>query len=656
VRGSKNVANNWSAIVPDKPPRNFTIDPAAFQGNSLSHYAVTVLAFACSLLARLALATLLGTSVPYLTFFPCIVLSAWYGGLGPGLLATGLSAAAATDLVLVPGGFTASDTISLLLFILIGIAISWLNHERGQLARRALQELTARRKSEALLIENEQRFRALIENSSDAIAIIDPHSTVIYASASTRRVLGYQPEEFVGRVVMDLLHPNDQVHAPALFAQLLAAPGNEIDNTVRMRHKDQTWRWIECVATNATEESHIRGIVVNYRDVTERRRLEEQYLQAQKMEAVGNLAGGIAHDFNNLLTIINGYSEFALESMEIGQPLYHDLDCIKKAGTQAAALTRQLLAFSRRQMLEPKALNLNVIVKEIERMLRRLIGADIDLAMVLYPDLGLVQADPGQIEQAIMNLVVNSRHAMPRGGLLAIETANVELDEAYARRHRAVVPGCYVMLAISDTGEGMTEEVQARIFEPFFTTKGKGEGTGLGLSMVYGFVKQSGGNIWVYSEPGKGTTFKIYLPRILERVPETPVEQPTNAAPVPRSETILVVEDEAVVRKLITSSLRKAGYSVFEASNGEEAISFCQAHTDPIDLVITDVVMPRVGGPELVKSLAGTRPGIRTLFVSGYTNTAVVRHGVLNAHTSFLQKPFTPAMLNKKVREVLDHK
>jgi nitrogen-specific signal transduction histidine kinase len=400
-------------------------------------------------------------------------------------------------------------------------------------------------------------------------------------------------------------------------------------------------------------EANVEGIVLNFRDTSERRRLEEQFMQAQKIEAIGRLAGGVAHDFNNLLTVINGYSELALDMLGTDAPLYDSVDEILKAGVRASSLTNQLLAFSRRQVLAPKVFNLNSIVSDMERMLRRLIGEDIHLVTVLYPALASVQADPGQLEQAIMNLAVNSRHAMPQGGQLTVETANVYLDDAYTRQHRMVVPGSYVMLAVSDTGLGMDEKTQARIFEPFFTTKEKGEGTGLGLSMVYGFVRQSGGHIWVYSEPGKGTTFKIYLPSIQASAakPAKP-QRPEKLAG--GCETVLVVEDEEGVRKLIRSVLQQAGYTVLEAPNGAEALRLCESHSEPIDLAISDVVLPHIGGRELADALVSLRPQMNVLFMSGYTDDAVVRHGIINLAVPFLQKPFTPAALAKKVREVLN--
>jgi nitrogen-specific signal transduction histidine kinase/ActR/RegA family two-component response regulator len=394
-------------------------------------------------------------------------------------------------------------------------------------------------------------------------------------------------------------------------------------------------------------------VLVN--DVTERKQLEEQLRQSQKMEAVGQLAGGVAHDFNNLLTAITGYSELTLRWLPEDSAMRHNVLEIKKAGERAASLTRQLLAFSRRQVLQPVVLDINSLVTDVSKMLRRLVGEDIEFITLLRPEAGRINADPGQIEQVLMNLVVNARDAMPRGGKLIIETANVELDEAYADRHVAVNPGSYVMLAVSDTGTGMDEETRARIFEPFFTTKEEGKGTGLGLSTVYGIVKQSGGNVWVYSEVGRGTTFKIYLPRVAEdtqeQVPAVEREELLRG-----TETILLTEDEGLVRRLVREALETYGYTVLETTSGGEAISACEGYDGPIHLLVTDVIMPGMDGRELANELTRLRPEMRVLFMSGYTDDAIVHHGVLDADMPFLQKPFSPDDLARKVREVLDNK
>ncbi len=392
--------------------------------------------------------------------------------------------------------------------------------------------------------------------------------------------------------------------------------------------------------------------VENVRLLNLEREKAEQLRQSQKMEAVGQLAGGIAHDFNNLLTAITGYSELSLRRLQAEDPLHRNIKEIKKAGERAASLTRQLLAFSRKQVLQPKVLALNSIISDVEKMLRRLIGEDIELRTVLEPQLGSVKADPGQIEQVLLNLAVNARDAMPQGGKLTIETANVYLDGEYAAQHIAVKPGHYVMLAVSDTGCGMDEKTQARIFEPFFTTKEAGKGTGLGLSTVYGIVKQSGGNIWVYSEVGRGTTFKVYLPRVDEGAQEhMRSAEPEDA--VQGTGVILLAEDEHMVRKLAREVLEMCGYKVLEAANGGAALLICERHQESIDLLITDVIMPEMGGRELATRLSQLRPEMKVLYMSGYTDNAIVHQGVLDEGANFIQKPFSPQTLASKVREVL---
>jgi signal transduction histidine kinase len=408
-------------------------------------------------------------------------------------------------------------------------------------------------------------------------------------------------------------------------------------------------------------EGKITGIRATIQDVTERKRaeeekalLQEQLRQSQKMEAIGKLAGGVAHDFNNLLTVIQGYSELILKGLNPDNRLCQDVREILNASERASSLTRQLLAFSRKQVLQPKVLDLNLHVSNMDKMLRRMIGEDIELVTLLAKDLGRIKADPGQIEQVILNLAVNAKDAMLSGGKLTIQTANVELDENYARSHIIVTPGNYVILSVSDTGVGMTPEIKERIFEPFFTTKEKGKGTGLGLSTVYGIVQQSGGNIWVYSEPGLGTTFKIYLPRIEEGT-ESLRPAAVSTKPLGGSETILLVEDEEMVRKLACTVLEKNGYRVLEAPNGEEALRIAQEHSaKQIHLMITDVVMPRMSGRELADCLESVRPEMKVLYMSGYTDDAIIHHGVLDPGIAYIQKPFAPDVLALKVREVLD--
>jgi nitrogen-specific signal transduction histidine kinase/ActR/RegA family two-component response regulator len=378
----------------------------------------------------------------------------------------------------------------------------------------------------------------------------------------------------------------------------------------------------------------------------------EQLRQSQKMDAVGQLAGGVAHDFNNLITVITGYSDLLLRGTLPTDPLFRKLSEIKKAGDRAASLTRQLLAFSRKQMFQERVVDLNSIVADMDKMLQRLIGEDIDLVSLLEPSLCWIKGDPGQIEQVLLNLAVNARDAMPRGGKLTIETRHAILDEAYVKSHLAAKPGRWLMLAVSDTGVGMDAETQKRIFEPFFTTKEVGKGTGLGLATVYGIVKQSGGNIWVYSEPGKGTTVKIYLP-IAEDFAN--MEAKIKQSEIAQGQgTILLVEDDELVRDLAADILEPSGYRVLPAANGIEALRICAEHVGEIELMITDVVMPQMGGRELAGRVALMRPDTLVLYISGYTDDAVVRHGVLDEEMSFLQKPFTPDTLARKVGDLLD--
>ncbi len=419
---------------------------------------------------------------------------------------------------------------------------------------------------------------------------------------------------------------------------------------------------VECIKRGAADyvlKDRLVRLPVAVRHAMEERRLrvehtrlEEQLLQSQKMEAVGRLAGGGAHDFNNLMQIILSYAEMAVERSAMDPEERQDLEEIKKAATRAANLTRQLLAFSRKQVLDPKVLDLNAVLKDLEKMLPRLIGEDVDFQLILAPDLGRIKADPSQIENVIMNLAVNARDAMQYGGTLTIETGNTEIDEEYARFHPFVPPGRYVMITVTDTGVGMDAEVRSHIFEPFFTTKEAGKGTGLGLATVYGVVKQSGGYIWVYSEAGKGASFKILLPCVDESAVEVKLGSEREESPR-GSETILLVEDESSLRKLVSQLLRTWGYTVLEASHGEEAINMARIHPGAIDLLLTDVVMPAMSGRELAKLLVPLREGIKILYMSGYTDDTILQHGVLDPGSALLQKPFTQETLSRKVYEAL---
>jgi two-component system cell cycle sensor histidine kinase/response regulator CckA len=463
------------------------------------------------------------------------------------------------------------------------------------------------------------------------------------------KTLGWPERELLKRPWLDFVHPEDHMATTAAGERLQRGlPVVQFEN--RFQCLDGSYRWISWNSFPLPEEKLIFGVA---RDVTEKRHMEEQLLKAQKMEAVGRLAGGVAHDFNNLLTAIMGYSEIMKMDLKPEDPLSFSLEEIIKATNRGASLTNQLLAFSRKQILQPQAINLNTTIMNIREMLQRLIGEDIDLATYLEEKVGLVKADPSQIDQILMNLAVNARDAMPQGGKLTLETANADLDDSYCQNHVGVTPGAYVMLAVSDNGSGMDAETLSRIFEPFFSTKETGKGTGLGLATVYGIVRQSGGHIWVYSEPGKGTTFKVYLPRVEESAEE---QQLKAAAPttLEGTETILVAEDDAALRQLIAKALRRYGYKVLEAAHGGEALLLCEKEKVPIHLMLTDVVMPKISGRDLAERLKPSHPEMKVLYMSGYTENAIVHHGVLNSDVNFILKPFKVLALLQKVREVLD--
>jgi PAS domain S-box-containing protein len=514
------------------------------------------------------------------------------------------------------------------------------------------RDITDRKLAEASLRESEERYRDLVENAHDIIFSHDLDGNFTSVNRAGEQITGYTREEVLALDLTQTVAPEHIEKVREMLRKMLAGEevtANEMEIIAKDGHRVTVEANTKLVFQNGVPVG-VQGIA---RDVTARKLLEEQLRQSQKMEAIGQLAGGVAHDFNNLLTAINGYSGLALQRIDDNHPLKGYLEEIKKAGDRAANLTRQLLAFGRKQILQPLPINLNDVVTDMNKMLRRLIGEDIVLTAKLEPALKKIKADPGQVEQVLVNLVVNARDAMPQGGNLTIETLSVDLDQEYAGLRRGVVPGRYVLLAVSDTGTGMSKETRARIFDPFFTTKEKGKGTGLGLSTVYGIVKQSGGNIWVYSELGHGTTFKVYLPELAASSQKT--EAVAVESPMPSgSETILLVEDEDVVRGLAHKILEHAGYKVLEASLGDEAVRLCLELAGPIDLLLTDVVMPETSGKEVADRLTKLFPGLRVLFMSGYTDEAIVHHGVLDSNVEFIQKPFTPAALVRKVRAVLD--
>jgi len=687
-----------------------------------------------------------------------------------------------TPLIIVTGSLDEETAAE---YIKAGAADYVVKHHLERLGPAVLRALDLRRarsekvRAEEARRQSEERFRALIEHGADAVALVAPDGTMLFASQSIERLLGFSPAELVGRPGFARVHPDDLAGVQVTLSEITSLPGAPLAMGLRWRHKDGSWRYIDAVAVNRLAEAAVGAIVVNFRDQTERRlaetalreseeryrtlvegvrdvifalspegtitslnpafetitgwrreewvgqpfeklvhaedlpfalellgrvvrgdlravsqfrvatakgeyrmgefsatpqllegrligilgigrdvtervQLEQQLRQAQKMEAVGRLAGGIAHDFNNILTAITGYADLLLEDLRPSDSRHQDVAEIRKAADRAAGLTRQLLAFSRQQVLQPSVIDVKTLVGDLEKMLGRLLGEDVELGTRLAPDTGRVKADAGQLEQVLMNLAVNARDAMPHGGKLTLETSNVDLSEGYAADHYPARPGSYVMIAVTDTGTGMSEETQAHMFEPFFTTKEKGKGTGLGLATVYGIIKQSGGFIWVYSEVGHGTTFKIYLPRVGESADLVKGPAPARARAAGGSETVLLAEDEAPVRAVARQVLERHGYTVLEAPSAEAALDIAARYSGAIHLLLTDVIMPGLSGRELATRLADLRPEARVIFMSGYTDDAVTRHGVLEPGLAYLQKPFTPDALGQKVREVLD--
>ena len=514
-------------------------------------------------------------------------------------------------------------------------------------------DVTEQRLSTFAVEDWKRRYDAAVVASGQIIYESDPDSRRVTLGGCVPEVLGYTAEELSGDSTawLALIHPEDSAHYREQIRSAVNSPGT-IAFEYRARRKENGFRtlWEQGRAIRDSQGRVIR-IVGFISDITERRTLESQLRQAQKMEAVGRLAGGVAHDFNNLLTIISGYSSMQLDRTPKSDPVHHEAEQIRAAADRAAALTRQLLAFSRQQVLQPRNLNLNDNVRALDKMLRRLIGEDIEVLTSLAPNLGTVKVDPGQIDQVLMNLVVNSRDAMPDGGKLTIQTENIQLDDNYTRKHEYVKPGRYVLLAVSDSGTGIDAQTQTRIFEPFFTTKEPGKGTGLGLPMVYGIVKQSGGSIEVYSEVGEGTTIKIFLPRVDANV-EATTSSGNQPAQMRGSETILLVEDDALVRRLAADILSAHGYTVHSAGSVGDLEALLQ-QVRSCDLLLTDVVMPKLRGPELAARVTRQWPDIKVLYMSGYTTNAIVHHGVLEEGLFFLQKPFVPNTLISKVREVL---
>jgi len=531
----------------------------------------------------------------------------------------------------------------------------------GFVVARELEEAATRRahrETEEALRRSEEHFRLLAENSSDVIVLHDLEGRILYASPSAERVLGYPPEELVGLGLDRIVHPDDVLRVQATIAEIVAGSQSSAI-TAFVRHRQGSWIPVEGVGSAILGEGGgIEMILASLRDVSERKLaeaarelLEEELRQAQKMEAVGLLAGGIAHDFNNLLTVISGYTDILLSRLGREAKGNGEIAEINKAAERAAQLTGQLLAYSRKQILEPRALDLNNVVTETQAMLNRLIGEHIEFSTTLAEDLGSISADGGQVEQIIMNLVVNARDAMPEGGTLLLETGNLTLAELSTDRRPDMPPGAYVLLAVTDSGQGMDAATAERIFEPYYTTKARGEGTGLGLSTVYGIVKHSGGYIEVESEPGMGTTFRLYFPQVAEEA-EALVPKPPDERPLIGSETVLLVEDEEALRRVGRQMLEMYGYTVLLAAGGAAALELAQNHPHPIQLLMTDILMPKMGGIELAERLSTLRPELKVLYTSGYNDSGISLQRVEGAR--YLQKPYAMENLGHTLRELLD--
>src|SRR3979411_2257174 len=603
-------------------------------------YGVALLSTTLALIPSLLLTNVAESRLA--VFAVAVMVSAWYGGWKPGLAATSFALTVSAYFSL-SGQHTPAQyhtaVVRLALFVFLALLICWFNA-----ALRAAQESLRR---------SEINFRSLVTNAPYGICRCDSTGEVRDANPALLTMLGYSSaSELVGRHLGGLYADTQQWFDLADYLRSTAVFSGV---SAEWQRKDGSTVVVRVSGRSVPDGKRGRVFELFAEDVTERRALEQQLRQSQKMEAIGRLAGGIAHDFNNLLMVISGYSEFLLERLGPDPALRGPAQEIASAAGRASSLTRQLLAFSRKQMLAPSILDLNGVVTENLKMLTRMIGEDIDLVMIPGATLGAVRADAGQIEQVIMNLAVNARDAMPSGGKLTLETSNITLDEEYARLHSPVLPGDYIALAISDTGAGMDSETQSHIFEPFFTTKGP-KGTGLGLSTVYGIVKQSGGYIFVDSEPGKGTTFRIFLPRVAA-VGESAahVAAPIAAAKAePGTETILVVEDEANLRYLARQFLEKQGYRVIEAADGAVAMQIVVAHEGVIHLLLADVIFPGMNGRELAQRVSEMRPNVKVLYMSGYTENVIGHNGTLDAGIRLLQKPFNLRDLKDKVREVLD--
>lgn len=517
-----------------------------------------------------------------------------------------------------------------------------------------------KRQSQGKLRQSRELFRLISENVTDLIAVINLEGQPLYYNPAIQTLL--EEPEISGELnFFDRIHPDDREQIKQVFQQTLST-GQGHRTEYRLLRKDDSIRYLESqVNTFQGKHDPPAKIIVVARDITERKEaeqirieLEEQLRHSQKFEAIGRLAGGVAHEFSNQLTAVISYADLVLETLSPDEPAYRDIQGIKKSAGQAASLTQKLLAFASRQITRPKVLTLTQLINEMDELLRPLISKSIELLISSPPDLGRIKADPHQLKQVLVNLAINAEDALPEGGKLIIETANVNFQHSHVYQHGEIEPGDYVMLAVSDTGIGMNSEVKAHLFEPFFTTKGETQGTGLGLATCFGIVKQNNGHILVYSEPGQGTTFKIYFPQVGEGINRLIQRQPAEDLPG-GTETILVADDEAIVRTVMARILRRQGYTVLEATNGEEALRLAQEQADGrLHLVLTDILMPQLGGRALVNGLQTAHPNIKVLYISGYTDEAIIGHGLLDPGAAFLQKPFEPEILARKVRDILD--
>jgi PAS domain S-box-containing protein len=513
-------------------------------------------------------------------------------------------------------------------------------------------DITERKRAEEALRESEERFRSLVQHLSDIVWVVDENIICSYETPSCSRILGYDPGFFIGKSGLEYIHPGDIDLVREGFSEVLYMENDFVPIKFHMRHADGHWVEIEAIANNLLDHPGINGVVITARDITERTRLEEQLQQAQKMEAIGTLTAGIAHDFNNLLTTIIGGADLVMSKLDDNDPISEPIGDILAAGNSAKNLTRQLLAFSRKQVFEAKLVDINEVIMDMEKMLHRVIREDIKLLTYFESTEGKVKADPLQLEHVLINLAVNAVDAMPDGGKLIIETSDVVLENEYIRAHAVAVPGRYVLLSVSDTGHGMEKAMLDKIFDPFFTTKEREKGTGLGLAMVYGIVKQHGGYIWVYSEPERGSTFKIYLPVADQQETEKAAE-PDTAKALTGSETILVVEDEKIVRDLVCRTLEASGYAILKAKDVYDALRIAKGHADEIDLLITDIVMPGMNGKELNERMTKVIPDLKVLYMSGYSDNVISHDGFIDDGVKFLQKPFTIGDLTARVRDAL---